>query len=575
MPHPPYLAWTCAWLLAACVSDVPAADLLLRGARVYDESAGAWRFPCDVLVLGDRIAALGPDLVPPAGARVLQVPGTWIVPGLIDAHIHFGQSGGLYTRPDGLDLTAVRPYPEEQRRLRAGWDATLRRYLRCGITTVQDVGGPMWNLEVRAHAAASPCAPRVLVAGPLLSSWLPPRLVCDDPPILRVSDAAAAVAQVDAQADAGVDLIKIWWIVHGQGPEPFAEIARAIVAAAHRRHLRVAVHATELATAKAALACGCDLLVHSVEDRDLDDAFISELIAKRIPLIPTLVVGRDYARAYSGHFAPLPEEAQLADPDALGSLYDAWHLPPELIPPGLRARMAAPLTIADDAQQAANLLRLVHAGAVIALGTDAGNVGTLPGPAVFRELAAMARAGLTPRQILRAATVDGGAALGRPELGHLAPGAPADLLVLDADPLADSANLARLHLVVAAGRPFLPREIITDDPVAVAQRVLNALNAGDSAALMALCAPQMSVVAGGAPARDVAHAELAERLRSALPWAPRFHCELRARHVEGTTAHCEVRVSEVRAGSAVSGVLTCRLDGEGLGLIGWEEGLAK
>ncbi|MBA3937808.1 MAG: amidohydrolase family protein, partial [Planctomycetes bacterium] len=189
MPRPLFLMWACAWILAAGVPALPASDLLLRGARVYDEGAGTWLFPCDVLVLGDRIAALGPDLVPHDGVRVLEVPGTWIVPGLIDAHIHFGQSGGLYTRPDGLDLTAVRPYPEEQRRLRAGWDKTLRRYLRCGITTVQDVGGPFWNLEVRAHAAASPCAPRVLVAGPLLSSWLPPRLVCDDPPILRVSDA--------------------------------------------------------------------------------------------------------------------------------------------------------------------------------------------------------------------------------------------------------------------------------------------------------------------------------------------------------------------------------------------------
>jgi imidazolonepropionase-like amidohydrolase len=557
-------------VLLAAFRALPAADLLLRGAQVYEETVGSWRSPCDVLILGDRIAALGPDLAPRDGVRVLEVPGTWIVPGLIDAHIHFGQSGGLYTRPDGLDLTALRPYAEEQRRLRTGWDATLRRYLRCGITTVQDVGGPMWNLEVRAHAAASPCAPRVLVAGPLLSSWLPPRLICDDPPILRVDDAAAAVAQVERQADAGVDLIKIWWIVHGQGPEPFAGIARAIVAAAHRRHLRVAVHATELATAKAALACGCDLLVHSIEDRDVDDAFVAELVAKRIPLIPTLVVGRDYARAYSGRFAPLPEEARLADPEALGSLYDAWHLPGELVTPGLRARMAAPPLVADDAQQAANLLRLVRAGAVIAVGTDAGNVGTLPGPAIFRELAAMARAGLSPRQILRAASIDAGAALGRPDLGHLAPGAPADLLVLDADPLVDSANLARLRLVIAAGRPFLPREIIADDPAAAAQRVLNALNAGDAAALVALCGSRVSFAGGGEPARDVPQADLAERARAALPWAPRFHWELRARHVEGTTARCEVRVREVRTGAAVAGVLTARLDAEGIGLLAWE-----
>ncbi len=204
--------------------------------------------------------------------------------------------------------------------------------------------------------------------------------------------------------------------------------------------------------------------------------------------------------------------------------------------------MAAPPLVADDAQQAANLLRLVRAGAVVAVGTDAGNVGTLPGPAIFREGAAMARAGLSPREILRAASIGAGAALGRPDLGHLAPGAPADLLVLDADPLADSANLARLHLVVAAGRPFLPREIIADDPAAAAQRVLNALNAGDAAALVARCGPRVSFAGGGGPARDVTQADLAERARAACR-GPALPLGMRDRNVEGETVRCAVRVA--------------------------------
>ena len=103
-------------------------------------------------------------------------------------------------------------------------------------------------------------------------------------------------------------------------------------------------------------------------------------------------------------------------------------------------------------QMAANLRAVHEAGIPVAAGTDAGNIGTLHGPSMHRELELMVQAGLTPRQVLVAATRDAARVFAAdPQLGTLEPGKLADLLVLDADPLEDVANLQRIHRVVARG----------------------------------------------------------------------------------------------------------------------------
>src|SRR4030095_11453019 len=103
-------------------------------------------------------------------ARVIDCKGKFILPGYIDTHVHFFQSGDLFTRPDGADLNSVRPYKDEVAWIKKNLPDTFERYLRSGITSVVDVGGPMWNFEVRKIANATPKAPRVAVAGPLISS---------------------------------------------------------------------------------------------------------------------------------------------------------------------------------------------------------------------------------------------------------------------------------------------------------------------------------------------------------------------------------------------------------------------
>jgi imidazolonepropionase-like amidohydrolase len=107
-----------------------------------------------------------------------------------------------------------------------------------------------------------------------------------------------------------------------------------------------------------------------------------------------------------------------------------------------------------------NLLTVWHAGITVVMGTDAGNIGTVHGPAVFREMDLMRRSGLTALQVLKSATVNGALTVAVPDLGSVAPGKLADLVVLDADPLADLANLSRASYVLRDGRVFRPAELL-------------------------------------------------------------------------------------------------------------------
>jgi len=140
---------------------------------------------------------------------------------------------------------------------------------------------------------------------------------------------------------------------------------------------------------------------------------------------------------------------------------DLARIPPEKLPERVAKAMADPGDIDPSPVELRNLRAVWDAGIPVAMGTDAGNIGTLHGPSVFRELGLMVQAGLTPLQVLRAATVNGARAMGMErDIGTLAPGKLADVLVLDANPLADVQNLSRIHRVIKDGQLFEPQELM-------------------------------------------------------------------------------------------------------------------
>lgn len=457
-----------ALVLAGCAAaPAPPRSIAIVGATVIDvarELPEAVQPDMTVVITGERIAAVGPaaGTAIPAGAQVIPGAGRWVVPGLVDGHVHFFQSGTLYTRPDVVDLNAQVPYRDELARTRARLPVTLRSWLASGVTTVIDVGGPRWNFEVRRLAGDSAAAPRVAVAGPLISLVDDAPLDLGDPPILKATTPDEARRLAQQQVAHAPDFIKVWFI-HGDAGDLAAEeaIVAAVAEVAHRANIPLAVHATELVVAKAALRAGADYLVHSVEDRPVDDEFIALMKARGAAYCPTLFVTLGYDLALSDQWRATDAEQRLADPQVLAGLHGIADVPRERLPAWVAKALAEQAPAVLSPVMAANLRRVQAAGLGVVMGTDAGNIGTVHGPSVFREMALMHEAGLSPLQVLRSATLNGAAVLRRADrLGRIAPGQWADLLLLEGDPLQDLARLEHAALVFKGGTPYRPDDLM-------------------------------------------------------------------------------------------------------------------
>ena len=306
-----------------------------------------------VLIEGDRITAVGDQAtaISTKDAQIVDCKGKFILPGYIDTHVHFFQSGGLFTRPDAVDLTKVRPYADEIASVKKNLPDTFARYLRSGITSVVDVGGPMWNFDVRKAAGATAKAPRVAVAGPLISSVSRPQLDLGDPPIVKIETPEQGREMVRKLAGDKPDYVKIWHIVNAENPvEKFRPIVRAVIEESHARKLRVAVHATELEAARAAVEDGADLLVHSVTDKLVDEQFVRLLKERGTILTPTLVVFERYGRTFAGKLNLTPEEKAWGNAEVIASL-DVTKLPPDKIPDRIKTALAKPEDVLDRIKQ--------------------------------------------------------------------------------------------------------------------------------------------------------------------------------------------------------------------------------
>jgi len=457
-----------ALFAAAAQAQPPGADMvIITGVTVvHPERTGADVLEPDatIMIHGNRIESVlqHVTLELPQGAKVIDGRGKWVIPGLVDGHVHFFQSGNIYTRPDAADFNAVVPYAQEVARNKARLDATFKVWLASGVTGVVDIGGPFWNFDMRDRAAVTAAAPRVAVAGPLISMVADPPLDLDDPPIIRIDTVEAGLALVKRELEHNPDYIKVWFIYQpGDDVAAHEAIVKAAGDAAHAAGKKLAVHATELVVAKAALRAGADYLVHSVFDEPVDAEFIELMRHNKALYCPTLFVEESYELALSNQWRATPEEARRADPEILAAMDDLNEIPADKRPKGVARLMQEAKPSAAPVIGMQNLRKVLDAGIPIVMGTDAGNIGVVHGPSILREMRLMQESGLTPLEILKSATTNGAMALGKPdELGVIAAGRLADLVILDADPLADSGNLGRIYRVIKDGVVYDPQALM-------------------------------------------------------------------------------------------------------------------
>lgn len=481
------------------------AQMVIKNVNVLDVENKKILNGYDVLVLDGRISSIHNDkkYKLPAGTQVIDGTDKWLSPGFTDAHVHFFQTGGLYTRPDAIDLRKYQPHDKELKFAHDNMDELLHRYVAAGITSVIDVGASFNFLLQRDSMILKPASPIVSMTGPLLTTWLPAAYkdLGNEGPFILMNSKEDAIKAVQEQLKYKADFIKIWYIVLDSNIERGArrnyEMVKAAIDEAHRNNKRVAVHATERITAQLAVEAGADFLVHSIDDEILDNEFVKLLRQKNVVISPTLVVSKNYTRVLSDNYSFTTYELNHAHPFTISTIID-YPWPDTILGKNyinrLRIRNMTGQPDRADTVMALNLKKLIDGGVIIATGTDAGNIGTQHATSYYDELYAMQSAGLNGWQLLQASTINGAKAVGQQnEWGSIAKNKIANLVLLNANPLDSISNWKKIAFVINRGKLIRPDTLVINEPLLLVQQQLNAYNAHDLEAFLAPYADDVEI----------------------------------------------------------------------------------
>lgn len=432
----------------------PRETIAIVGVTVVDPSSTKPSATNQTLLIADGvIRAVGPSsaITIPAGARRVDAHGKYAIPGLWDAHVHFMNTG----------VTA------------------LPLLVAHGVTSVREMGGYIdstraWQTKMKSGSLVGP---RIVTSGPILESPLylqrvverstrDPRLALRVLPYrIGVADSISAKRAIDSLVRLRVDLVKIRT---SSTPEAFYAILRE----ARRAGLKVAAHQPGVVTIRAALDSGQTDLEHVILpplsrlSSATRDSVYRKFIDNGAWYTPTLTVSRmvmlsgDSAKRaiFSDLAVRLDERRQYASP----WLLEWWRMQVDERATDTSSTRAAE---GDEAYASSisDVHRMLELGVNILAGTDAGSVLVYPGFALHEELRLLVEdAKLSPRQALWSATI-GPARFARLDerVGTLAAGKIADIVLLDADPLANIRNTLRIFAVVNAGRLFSRAELDT------------------------------------------------------------------------------------------------------------------
>jgi imidazolonepropionase-like amidohydrolase len=427
---------------AAISAQAPAAStMVLRNFTLIDGRGGPPLQNAALVVTDGRITFVGPagELKAPAGANVQDLAGKFIMPGLINLHGHVAESDGVVQDP-------VKFFTREE------VDRDLRLYASYGVTSVASLGTdqPLVYTIRSEQRSSRPSVARIFTAGRgfTVKEGFPTNQGNVPGVPYEPTTPAEAAAQINELATHKPDVVKIWVDDRfGDFKKTPIEISRPIIEGAHRNKIKVIAHIFYLDDAKQLSAAGLDAFGHSVRDKPVDNELIGLMKKHGTWVIPTLFrEAATFAFAEPDRFLKDPfftrgvsprMQKVLASPEYQKALTGDKYFPnyPRYL---------------KTAQE--NLKRLADAGLNIGFGSDTGVLTRFEGFGEHWELQLMVESGLTPAQVITAATKSSAEFLGQQrDLGTLERGKWADMIVLGADPLADIKNSRKIESVYVAG----------------------------------------------------------------------------------------------------------------------------
>ena len=423
--------------ILACSVSVGFADtLLIENVTVIDGTGGPPDAGAFVLIEDGRISRVSrSEIERPEGSRNIDGSGKFLIPGLMDMHIHL--QGGAEVTPEGLVVS------DEGR---AKGIRALHGYLYSGVTSIFDAGNvPDYTLGLRDEERnGSLLSPRIFATGAIVTY---PGSHGGNNFATLVDSWPEAIPALESHIATGPDVLKLTLEERGWGARPMISILpldlmQRIIEFYNNNGIRTTAHTSSEYRARQAIFAGIDTLAHPVIQGPVSDDFARLMGAKKIPMVTTLTIGENYSR--------LAEHPEYLDEPLYQATLTAEEI--QLLKTEKRKEyqerkwtwwMKIMTTIAQE-----NVRKIHDAGGVLVAGTD-----QTTGPALHRELELLADAGISPADIIRIATLNGAIFLGKEkELGSIEQGKMADLVLLGADPTQDIRNARQIVQVIKAGK---------------------------------------------------------------------------------------------------------------------------
>jgi imidazolonepropionase-like amidohydrolase len=400
--------------------------VLFEGARLITGDGSAPIPNSAFLVENDRITKVGRkgEVTAPAGVVRVDLSGKTVMPAIVDAHSHPGYTVIRTNRTDKETYTKENLIDH------------MRRMAFYGIAATMSLGVDRGNIPFEVRMSPTPGAALLFTAGPGIAlPLMGPGAEYRKDAAYGVTTEAEARKVVQELAAKKVDIVKFWVDDRNGAVKKLPpNLYKPIIDEAHKHNLRAIAHIYYLDDAKELMRSGVDGFAHGVRDRDIDDEFMTQLKQRRVFFTPNLP-----DRSIQAEDIPLIAESLPAN--------QVLQLREEIAKrkPGDGAEAIRLFAI-----QARNLKRINDAHvATIGLGTDSG---TSIGWPVHTELADMVEAGMSPNEVITAATRTSAEIVGAKQLGMIAAGKSADFIVLDANPLDNIRNTRRISKVYIRGK---------------------------------------------------------------------------------------------------------------------------